>query len=77
VARYGIIMDATKCNGCYNCFLACKDEHCGNDYLPYAVSQPITGQFWMKIVEKERGQYPKSRSITQPCPVCIATNPVA
>jgi Fe-S-cluster-containing dehydrogenase component len=59
VARYGMIMDATKCNGCYNCFLACKDEHCGNEYLPYTVSQPMTGQFWMKIVEKERGQYPK------------------
>jgi Fe-S-cluster-containing dehydrogenase component len=54
-----MIMDATKCNGCYNCFLACKDEHCGNDYLPYAVSQPMTGQFWMKIIEKERGRYPK------------------
>jgi len=52
-------MDLTKCNGCYNCFLACKDEFCGNEYLPYSVSQPMTGQFWMRIVEKERGQYPK------------------
>jgi Fe-S-cluster-containing dehydrogenase component len=59
MARYGMIMDATKCNGCYNCFLACKDEYCGNDYLPYSVSQPTTGHFWMKIVEKERGRYPK------------------
>jgi Fe-S-cluster-containing dehydrogenase component len=57
--RYGMIMDATRCNGCYNCFLACKDEYCGNDFLPYSVSQPITGHFWMKIIEKERGSYPK------------------
>ena len=59
MAKYGIIMDVTKCNGCYNCFLACKDEYCGDDFLPYSVSQPMTGQFWMKIIEKERGRYPK------------------
>ena len=59
MARYGIIIDSTKCNGCYNCLLACKDEYCGNDFLPYSVSQPMTGQFWMKIIETERGKYPK------------------
>jgi Fe-S-cluster-containing dehydrogenase component len=59
VARYGIIMDVTKCNGCYNCFLACKDEHCGNEFPPYAASQPMTGHYWMRIIEKERGKFPK------------------
>lgn len=59
VARYGMVMDVSKCNGCYNCFLACKDEHCGNDWPPYALSQPMTGHYWMKLIEKERGKYPK------------------
>lgn len=59
MARYGMVVDATKCNGCYNCFLACKDEYCGNDHPPYSVSQPMTGHFWMGIREKERGKYPK------------------
>jgi Fe-S-cluster-containing dehydrogenase component len=59
MTRYGIVVDVTKCNGCYNCFLACKDEHCGNEYPGYAASQPMTGHFWMKIQEKERGKYPK------------------
>jgi Fe-S-cluster-containing dehydrogenase component len=59
LVRYGIVIDASRCNGCYNCFIACKDEFCGNDYPPYSISQPATGQFWMKILEKERGQYPK------------------
>jgi len=54
-----MIMDVTKCNGCYNCFLACRDEYCGKEYLPYSASQPMTGQFWMRIIEKERGKYPK------------------
>jgi len=59
VKKYGMIMDVTRCNGCYNCFLACRDEFCGNDYLGYSVAQPFSGQFWVKVIEKERGQYPK------------------
>jgi Fe-S-cluster-containing dehydrogenase component len=59
MTRYGMVMDITKCNGCYNCFLACKDEFCGNDFPPYSLSQPMTGHFWMNLIEKERGQYPK------------------
>jgi Fe-S-cluster-containing dehydrogenase component len=54
-----MVIDITKCNGCHNCFLACRDEHCGNDYPPYAASQPHTGHFWMRVIEKERGKYPK------------------
>ncbi len=59
MARYGMVMDVSRCNGCYNCFLACRDEFCGNDFYPYSASQPKTGHFWMRVVEKERGQYPK------------------
>jgi Fe-S-cluster-containing dehydrogenase component len=59
VTRYGMVMDVTRCNGCYNCFLACKDEFCGNAYPPYSAAQPMTGQAWMRVIEQERGQYPK------------------
>jgi Fe-S-cluster-containing dehydrogenase component len=59
MTRYGMVIDVNKCNGCYNCFLACKDEHCGNDYFPYSISQPMIGHFWMKLIEKERGKFPK------------------
>ena len=59
MTRYGMVVDITRCNGCYNCFLACRDEHCGNDFPPYSASQPHTGHYWMRLVEKERGQYPK------------------
>ena len=59
MARYGMIIDITKCTGCYNCFLACRDEFAGNDYPPYAAAQPMSGQNWMRVIERERGQYPK------------------
>ena len=52
-------IDVAKCSGCYNCQLACKDEHCDNEWLPYAKKQPITGQFWTKVTEHVEGSIPK------------------
>jgi len=66
MTRYGMVVDITKCNGCYNCFLACRDEYCGNDYPPYSLAQPISGHFWMKIIERERGKYPKVKVAYMP-----------
>jgi len=54
-----LVIDVEKCNGCYNCQIACKDEHVGNDWTPYAKPQPDTGQFWMKLIETVRGSVPK------------------
>ena len=54
-----MIIDITKCNGCHNCQIACKDEHCSNDWSPIAKPQPLTGQFWTKVVDRVRGQVPK------------------
>ena len=59
MTRYGMVVDITRCNGCYNCFIACRDEHCGNDFPPYSLSQPESGHYWMRLVEKERGRFPK------------------
>jgi Fe-S-cluster-containing dehydrogenase component len=53
------VINTSRCSGCYACQLACKDEHCGNDWMPYAKPQPEWGQFWMKIHELERGTVPK------------------
>lgn len=68
MARYGMLIDITRCNGCYNCFLSCRDEYCGNDYPPYSVSQPVAGQFWMRVIEQERGKYPKVKVAYLPIP---------
>lgn len=72
MSRYGMLIDVTKCNGCYNCFLACRDEYYGNDYPPYSAAQPLNGQFWMQMKEVERGTYPKVKLsyIPTPCMHC-------
>ena len=54
-----LIIDISKCNGCHNCQIACKDEHAGNDWTPIARPQPLTGQFWTKVSDKIRGSVPK------------------
>lgn len=52
-------IDVAKCSGCYNCQFACKDEHCNNEWPPYAKKQPMTGQFWLKLEEHVQGTKPK------------------
>ncbi len=55
------VFDSAKCNGCYGCQLACKDEHWNNEWLPYALPQPDTGHFWCKMTQTDHGQVPKVR----------------
>ena len=53
------LFDASLCNGCYGCQFICKDEHCGNDWSPYAAKQPVSGQFWCKLEQEDRGKVPE------------------
>ena len=54
MARYGLVIDPSRCTGCYACLVACKSE---NSTAP--------GVFWIRIEEKESGEYPKvSRTYT-------------
>jgi Fe-S-cluster-containing dehydrogenase component len=53
-----LIIDVEKCENCQNCFLACKDEHVGNDWPGYAAPQPNQGPGWISIYGKERGRFP-------------------
>ena len=59
------VIDVAKCSGCYNCQLACKDEHAENDWMPYAKPQPLTGQFWCRE--------PSPRCVSTISPTCAIT----
>lgn len=77
--KYGIAIDSSRCMACYACFMACKDEHCGWD-TTVSKAQPHMGQFWMNIVEWERGdneRHIKTATVPTPCshcdnPACMA-----
>ena len=72
MARYGMRIDVNKCNGCYSCFLACKDEYTGNDYPPFSMAMPNEGSPFMKVTEKEMGSCPKVKVdyVVMPCLQC-------
>jgi len=61
MGKKAFVFDIAKCSGCYCCQLACKDEHCGNDWSPIAAPQPDIGQFWMKVNDYVNGSAPKVR----------------
>ena len=77
--KYGIAIDSARCMACYACFMACKDEHCGWD-TTVSKAQPHMGQFWMNIIEWERGDNErriKTATVPTPCshcdnPACMA-----
>lgn len=67
-----IVIDVAWCHDCNNCFMACKDEHVGNNWAPYTEEQPRHGHRWMNIQAKERGQYPRIdvAYLPTPCQHC-------
>jgi Fe-S-cluster-containing dehydrogenase component len=78
--QYGMVIDVDRCIGCYNCFLACRDEYSGTDRLPIAAAQG-DGQKWINVREQEQGSFPKVRVSYVPLPClhcedapCMAAN---
>jgi Fe-S-cluster-containing dehydrogenase component len=66
------LIDPKECSGCYSCQIVCKDEHCGNDWTPYAKPQPEWGHFWGRMNYYERGKVPQVRVsyVFVPCQHC-------
>ena len=59
MAENVFLVDIAKCNGCRNCQIACKDEHCDQAWEGYTLAQPDTGQFWCEVEETTHGTVPK------------------
>jgi len=70
--QYYMTIDVALCHDCNNCFMACKDEHCGNDWPGYTAPQPRHGHRWLNIERRERGQYARNdvAYLPMPCQHC-------
>lgn len=70
--KFHMIVDLEKCVGCFNCMLACKDEHVGNEWLPYTYEQQKHDQKWINPYKHERGEAPFAEVcyVTKLCQHC-------
>ena len=73
MAKYGFIIDVDRCNGCYSCFLACKDEWIGNDHGAYGKAT-VEGMNLMRVKEIEYGTDDKVKVDYIPIPCQHCTN---
>jgi molybdopterin-containing oxidoreductase family iron-sulfur binding subunit len=55
MARYGIVVDLRRCQGCGACEIACK-----------LANNTPKGVSWIKVVKKEVGKYPNVSELYQP-----------
>ncbi len=81
MARYGFVYNIERCNGCYSCFLACKDEYTGNCHRPTCAAT-TEGVNLVKVNEVEYGTGSKVKvdyvhNVCQQCanPACMAKYP--
>jgi len=67
-----LIVDLQKCVGCFNCMVACKDEHVGNSWLPYTAAQQKHEEKWIGPEKHERGAAPYTEVcyVTKLCQHC-------
>lgn len=56
--KWNMIVDVARCHNCYNCFVATKDEHVGNEFEGYAAAQPLHGHSWVDLEYRESGRWP-------------------
>lgn len=70
--KFHMIIDLEKCVGCFNCMLACKDEHVGNTWLPYTQEAPKHDHKWICPTLTERGEAPYTEVtyVTRTCMHC-------
>lgn len=56
--KWNLVIDINRCNGCYNCALAAKDEYVDNREPGYFEPMPRHSQEWVDVIHHERGQFP-------------------
>ncbi|MBX2849270.1 MAG: hypothetical protein KTR16_13170 [Acidiferrobacterales bacterium] len=58
MSKWNMIIDVERCNNCYNCFIATKDEYVDNEFEGYTAPQPLHGHQWVDMKRAEGGQFP-------------------
>ncbi len=82
MARWGMVIDLDRCNGCQACEIACRTEN--NIAVGGArAAEENRTIFWMRVLAEVHGEWPevRTRFVPRPCmqcdrPPCTAVCPV-
>lgn len=56
--KWNLIVNVGRCENCYNCVIADRDEHVGNDYPGYAAPASPASEAPIRILRRVQGQAP-------------------
>lgn len=58
MSKWNLIINVGRCENCYNCVIADRDEHVGNDYPGYAASASLASEAPIRIQRRVQGAAP-------------------
>lgn len=58
MAKWNLIVNVGRCENCYNCVIAERDEHVGNDYPGYAAPASLASEAPIRILRRVQGAAP-------------------
>ena len=58
MSKWNLIINVGRCENCYNCVLAERDEHVGNDYPGYAAPASLADEAPIRILRRVQGAAP-------------------
>ena len=58
MSKWNLIINVGRCENCYNCVIADRDEHVGNDFPGYAAPAAAVGDSPIRILRRAQGSAP-------------------
>lgn len=58
MSKWNLIINVGRCENCYNCVIAERDEHVGNDYTGYAAPASLASESPIRILRRVQGSAP-------------------
>ena len=58
MSKWNLIINVGRCENCYNCVIADRDEHVGNDFPGYAAPAAAVGDSPIRILRRVQGSPP-------------------
>jgi Fe-S-cluster-containing dehydrogenase component len=58
MSKWNLIINVGRCENCYNCVIAERDEHVGNEFPGYAAPASASGGSAIRILRRVKGQAP-------------------